>query len=304
MTQRGTRSPVPIRRIARPIGRPLKRLNERLGRRIFGNTNTLSLNLKGAWHIARCRLASGRIKTRPTSLDAGRLKTNGYVRLPERLDPATMADIRAAFEVLIEKPEYHEANEKYGRDRTDIHWSIPNAHLRIPAIARVLSSNLRAALEQYYKAYFAVVQVVAYRNYAVPAEIAEGEIYSSNWHCDARRPSLLKLMLNISDVTGQDGPFHVVSRQRTRTLLTMGFKNRHGYGLPDDVMEDPQHVVKLVGPSGTGMLCCTYRCLHRAGIPAPGRHRDLLRMVFVPSARPLADDWVNLPVTGHRQWVR
>ena len=148
------------------------------------------------------------------------------------------------------------------------------------------------------------MQVVAYRNYAVPAGIAEGEIYSSNWHCDARRPSLLKLMLNISDVTDQDGPFHVVSRQRTRTLLTMGFKNRHDYGLPDDVMEDPQHVVKLVGPSGTGMLCCTYRCLHRAGIPAPGRHRDLLRMVFVPSARPLADDWVNRPVTGHRQWVR
>jgi hypothetical protein len=42
MTQRGTRSP--------------KRFNELLGRRIFGNTNTLSLNLKGAWHIERCRL--------------------------------------------------------------------------------------------------------------------------------------------------------------------------------------------------------------------------------------------------------
>ncbi len=295
MSKRGKRSPAPIRRIARPIGRPLKRLNERLGRRIFGNTNTLALNLKGTWHIERCRLASGRIKARPTSIDVGRLKTSGCVQLPERLDPETMADIRAGFEDLIEKPEYYEADEKHGQDRTHMHRTISDAHLHIPAIARVLSPNLRAALEQYYGAYFDVMQVVAYRNYAVPAEFAERGIYSNNWHCDARLPSLLKLMLNISDVTDQDGPFHVVSRERTRTLLTMGFRNRHDYGLPGDVMEDPQHVVKLTGPPGTGMLCCTYRCLHRAGVPASGRHRDLLRMIFVPSARPLADDWVNRP---------
>ena len=73
----------------------------------------------------------------------------------------------------------------------------------------------------------------------------------------------------------------------------MGFKGRHDYGLPIEVVEDPKHVVKLVGPPGTAVLCNPQLCLHRADIPAKGQIRDIIEFRFRPSNKPLDENWNN-----------
>jgi len=73
----------------------------------------------------------------------------------------------------------------------------------------------------------------------------------------------------------------------------MGFRNRHRYNLSKDVLEDPNHVVKAIGPTGTAMLCNTELCLHRAEIPEEGHFRDIIQFQFGSSKKPLVDNWIE-----------
>ena len=169
----------------------------------------------------------------------------------------------------------------------------------LPELKELIDQSVRDQIEAYFGSYFRVHRVVSWRNYHVPTTEKNGaEVYSDFWHFDQRSIDFAKLFVNISDVTEDDGPFHILSRGRSKELLQKGFKNRKDYGLSDAEMNNPEYVVKATGPSGTGLYCNTELCFHRADIPKPGRQRDIVQFQFVPSDRPLEEEWYKNPNLG------
>ena len=164
----------------------------------------------------------------------------------------------------------------------------------MPSSSARLTDEIKDMLKGHYKGSFQVHHVLAWRNYHVPpAVIEEKKLFASNWHCDGRDTSRVTLFINLSDVTEDHGPLHVQSKQRTKELIKMGFGGRHNYKLPEDVIEDPNFVVKNIGPPGTSVLCNPQLCLHRAGIPGPNKIRDIMEFRFKPSNQPLDKDWID-----------
>lgn len=101
---------------------------------------------------------------------------------------------------------------------------------------------------------------------------------------------LKKLQENSSAMSG---PLHFQSIQRTQELIKKGYKTRHDYNLPIEIIEDPKHVLKHVGSIGSTVWVNTQYCLHRAGIPKPNHARDMLQLRIIPSREPLYEDWLD-----------
>lgn len=162
----------------------------------------------------------------------------------------------------------------------------------IPEAVELLNDKIINIIEQYYKTYFKVEKFSFWRNYHVPSDILKKkELMSSNWHCDASNTSWVKLFVYLTDVTEDDGPFNVQSKERTKELMKLGYKNRNNYNLPQDVLENEKYVWKATGDMGTTLMCNCNLGLHKAEVPKPGRYRDLIQFQFAPSNEPLTKDW-------------
>lgn len=264
-----------------------------MGKALFGNSNRLSLNLKGYLD----ELNSKTPQTLDTNLQylsgARKLRKSGCSFLVNTYPKEIMSPIVSEFNVAIEDESLSEASDKHLYNGKFLRWTIRDARKVIPSLEKLMTDELKGTLEQYYQGHFNVIRVVAYRNYHVPNKLAEEGIYSNLWHCDARRPSLIKLMLNVSDVGKNDGPLHVLSKEKTRRMMKLGFKNRRELGGAALEIEEAEGLVKLTGVSGTGLLCNLNACLHKAGVPETTRKRDLIQMLFAPSRKPLSSNWMT-----------
>jgi hypothetical protein len=98
--------------------------------------------------------------------------------------------------------------------------------------------------------------------------------------------------VNLSNVTEEHGPLHVVSRSDTKSLVGMRF-DREEEGLPGHIVESECDVIKLTGKAGSAAIANSNLCLHRADNPSKGNHRDLAMLVFNPSSDPCGDDWTS-----------
>ena len=193
-----------------------------------------------------------------------------------------------AFYILDEKYSYVRAkfsNEIYSR-------GLYRGHDLIPESVDLLNDEIINVIEQYYKSHFKVTKFAFWRNYHVSSQVAkQKELMSSNWHCDASNTSWVKLFVYLTDVTEKDGPFNVQSKDRTKELMKLGYKNRSNYNIPLNVLENENFVWKATGDSGSAIMCNCNLGLHKAGIPEPGRYRDVIQFQFAPSNEPLAKDW-------------
>lgn len=261
-----------------------------LGRAIFGNANPLTLNMRGFWDLYRFRHSGVVPALFDTNVDVESMRRIGYALLSERYSSDLMGAILEKFEELIAAGNY-ERDKRNTRDGELYRYHIADANLFIPEIKNLLNANLRAALRNYYGSHFEVMRVNVWRNLGITEVLERQGIYATRWHCDNRRPSVVKLMINLSDVTEKDGPFHIKSRDQTRDAMRRGYRWRGDYGTAEEVVEDPSTTLRLVGPAGSGILCNTELCLHRAGAVAPGRHRDLISFKFRPARTPLPEDW-------------
>jgi hypothetical protein len=109
------------------------------------------------------------------------------------------------------------------------------------------------------------------------------DVYSNAWHCDNEPSERIKVFVALSDIGKDSGPTHLLSRQRTKELLQAGFKSRDDYGLPISQIEDPKNLTLFTGPVGSVMFVNVTQCLHRAGVPAEGRSRDVAEIQYTLS---------------------
>lgn len=215
---------------------------------------------------------------------------NGFTILGCPFDPSLIKSVAEKCSKLVEDERY--SFMRSGYDGKIYSRMINQVFKLIPEIKNLLTDEIINMVKEYYQGNFQIKHVRMWRNYPIPAEIAtKKEISSSHWHVDGEGPTTTTLFVYLTDVTDEDGPLHIQSRQRSSELVKMGFKSRFDYHHPNDVMEDPKHVVKHVGPLGSAIWANTEICLHRADNMDSGRYKDTFQFKFVPSDGPLKENW-------------
>ncbi len=244
------------------------------GKRVFRNPTQISEQFRGRYFRMRAMLGGMYPDPDGKGAQARRL---GYLPLGRIVSAEQMQPLQKKLDAAlsVERPDdFHFMGSIATR-------SLFFARNEIPELMSLLTPQVLDAVRQYYRSNFRLYNVSAWRNWHIPPTPLAEEAYSNNWHTDSRRIDMLKVFITGTDVSEEDGPTHVLSREWTKEVVRRGFNHRRDYGLPVDEIENPQHMVKLTGPAGTALLCNTNLCFHRAGVVGEGRHRDLIEFRFI-----------------------
>ena len=290
-----------------------QRLDVALGRLLFDTTTPALNHLLGRLRLRRAR-AARRLRPEDETENAPGFPgfaARGFIHLPgETFDASLVAAIAAAAAERMEDDRHAlPTGQNLARQERLFPGRVYARRLidprEIPEIEPLAGPKMRQIVEGCYRAHVAIVSVECYRIYHVEPEVRRRiDAYSHWWHFDQRPVDICKLFVNLTPVTPEDGPFTIATIEASRRLLRSApFRGRSDadFELADRYWREGA-AAQLLGPPGSAMLCNTQLCLHRAGVPAPGRHRDLLQLVFAASPRPLPDRWLAAtdPIFGKR----
>lgn len=289
---------MPARQLAKSAKRLLRDADVWGGRLLFGNTTPAVNNISGRLAFMRPTVRFGTGVFR--SARAREFRRSGIAVLGIPFDQNLINEIAGFFARMIEDDRHSSpfaerpvtlariANRSYGRKLHD-----PRS---VPKLEALMVPDIIERLEDHYGAHFRIVTVEMYRTYHVEPHIhAQVDAYSCWWHCDQRPTDLVKLFVNLSDVDAGAGPFMAATKAMTAQLLrSERFHRRHEAAFePNERDLTSGRVVALTGPAGMTMLCNTQECLHRAGVPQPGRHRDLLQFMLISAGTRLKPGWLQ-----------
>ena len=94
---------------------------------------------------------------------------------------------------------------------------------------------------------------------------------------------MLAIFVLLNAVSTDTGPTSALNISATKKFVRNGYKSRGSDGPLIDAIESHPSKVEMIGPAGTVMFVNVARCLHRAGIPEPGKHREWLQFRLFPS---------------------
>ncbi len=268
-----------VARVQSRAAQVARKLDEPLGRLLYGNLSLLSNNRRGRRLLSRARADA---VPAPEHEAVRSFEHDGALPFDGRHDAAVLAKVIEAYRRAIVDPSRYEVVESADAKKA----GVPGAchalsREQVPELELLLSDAVRGFLRAFYGGDFAVRYAGARRTFHVPETVASSyDIYSKNWHCDAEPCDRIKLFVLLNDATIAHGPLHIVTRRGTRRLLRRGFKNRLDYGMEErEILESPD-LVRMVGPAGTTFFASVTQCLHRAGVPAEAMHRDIVEFQF------------------------
>lgn len=254
-----------------------------ISRKVFGNTAGFRQNLYGSLYSSYCRLFGKRSpglfidpEVRQLARD---IRRNGFALAKGWLDLQTLQLVRG--KILSHTEKENEGRNEYMKTlKTNI--IVKN----VPEVFRLFTPRMTAVVEEYYGSSFLIDQTGFRLTYHVPDDVLrEREVYSNHWHCDCCPSSQLAVFIILNDVSEADGPTAALSISDTREMIRKGYKSRNRNDVHDVLfraMDNHPAKAQLVGPAGTILFANVARCLHRAGIPEPGRHREWLQFRLHP----------------------
>lgn len=272
------------------LGKRVKHLYHRVdyaaGKKLFGNTIGVKNNFKGSLKNAQ---GGSSIKD-VNDPRINELRTKQYLVLNDHYDQKLIETIRAKYNERIENENTSYRSSIVDGKSYSSHITKP--HNQINELSELITDEIKDLVKGYYQRDFEIRHIAAWRNKSPPKEIeAKSELFSNHWHCDNRSTEFLKLFVPLIDLTEDDGPFHIMSQQRTKQVMKMGYGTRDDYNLDDKIINDPDEIKKITGKVGMAYFGNPQLCLHRAGVPANGHWRDMVDFVFAPSSNPLPDNW-------------
>lgn len=221
------------------------------------------------------------------------LHENKYAPVSLELPEELVREIHAKVSEYIEDDQFSYVRGAHYGNTKDKYYTraMRNVVGNIPKVKEILTPELETILTEYYGTNIGVTSVLLWRNYHVPEDKENRIVFSNDWHNDNIAPTELKLFVNITDVTENHGPLHVISKPATQKLFKQ--KAFRGRKKQNDMsaLEDEGHIIKHTGKAGSAVLAHASDCLHRADIPGEGNYRDMLEFQFHPTAAPLSDDW-------------
>lgn len=264
------------------------KIDEGAGKKIFGNTTGVVLSVSGRSKIDN----SVDVELEKNNPELYHLKKHGFTKYENSYEKSTIDEVSKKFNMLVEDEKYSFPTSGY--DGKIYQRAIKDPEKCFPEITKLITDDVIKFVSGYYKTNFKIKYILCVKNYPVPKEIQENnEMFSNFWHMDKHNASWLKFFVYLSNVTEKDGPFHIQSKIHTKELVKMGFGNRDHYDLPLDTLENPEFVNKMTGSIGTTMFADVATCLHRAGIPEEGHHRNMVQIFLEPTKNPISKDWVN-----------
>jgi hypothetical protein len=256
-------------------------LDARLGRVVYGNLCAFSYNFEGRRNLQRRRAAAPRLSG-SAAVFVSAMAREGFYRLPELIPQQIMSEVIKAYRYALADPARSTAimSQKAQQAGLDSYCRAVDDG-NVPELLYVLTTEVEKLISSFFGGPPAAVIACARRTEHIPRDIArEYDIYSNSWHCDNEPSERMKMFVALSAIDDESGPLHLLSRPRTRQILRRGFKTRDDYGIPIEQIEDPKHLVKFVGPVGSVIFTNVTQCLHRAGVPAFGRYRDIAEFQF------------------------
>jgi len=275
--------------LTKKIAHVYRRVDYLVGKKLFGNTVGVKNNLAGtAMKVRRAKILDG---NEATNNLVSELKSKQFLMLDHPYEDELINSIRTKYNQMIENDESSYVTGQLDGKVYSRHIREPWKH--IPELEKLITGYISNILREYYNGYFNVRLIEMNRNYHIPMELQDNELFSNHWHCDNRSTEFLKIFVCISDVTEENGPFHCIPPQRTKELIKKGFGTRVDYNLPIEEIEDPKYLVKAIGKAGDAYFANPQMCLHKAGNPAPEKYRDIIHIVFGPSSKPLPENWLS-----------
>jgi hypothetical protein len=210
---------------------------------------------------------------------ADQLKTDGYVSMSGFYDPELIAEVREEFGEAMNNDALTNRQPFSKTLKTNIDFE---EHL--PSLFKLVRKNeLLKILHSYYNSPCNLTMISATRLFHIPEqERTFTNMLSAVWHCDNIPTDVVHMAIFLHDVTPEYGPTQLVSRQRTKQLMSMGYGRRHNIGVAKEVLEDPRYVKDLSSKAGATHLMLPCQTLHRAGVPQEGLIRDSLFLSFRP----------------------
>lgn len=146
----------------------------------------------------------------------------------------------------------------------------------IPSSVKQAVKNYDSVIRMYLGDGYLINDGLIWRNYSIPAEYRNTELFSQHWHYDKVVDFRnIQLFVLLGDVTADDGPFEYVANPDEHNILPSVLdRNNKDIDL---------HTRKLTGKRGDTLLFSTGSTPHRAGIPAEGRYRDIFSIAFFPA---------------------
>jgi hypothetical protein len=259
-----------------------------IGKKMYGNTTGFLQNINDRKKV----LTKVNESMKNTEPELYSLVKKGFTEFPFQYDKSLIKSLQQKFHNLIEDDTFSFAHSGY-KDQ-DFGRIIQDPSKNFPEISKLITKDVFALVKKYYNNHFTISNIQCGRNYHVPLEIRKNfETFSNFWHNDKDPVSQFKYFVYLTDVTEKDGPFHVLTKDRSIELIKLGFGNRMDYKLSGNIIEDSKYLTKMTGHAGTSFFGSPPLCLHRAGDPEEDHFRDLVQFTFQASDKPMKENWIN-----------
>lgn len=244
--------------------------------RLFGNNQSVAINLRNKLYLARARSAWRAPQLLPGVAEAAaQLRDQGYVQFaPEPGQSELFRRLNSEAEAAFADPALCTTPiEGAVRLKDGIHT--------LPEVAVALTPDVVQTVESYFQSYFKAYWLQIYRTMptARPPEA------SFLWHVDNCPQEVVKLMVYLTDTRDNTGAFRLKPRPLSRQLIERGFWDRARAQDFAGTLEDRATTTVFEGDKGTRILFLNWGCVHRAKHPEAA-HRDVAVFNLLPSTVP------------------
>ncbi len=255
------------------------------GRYIYGNVAGFKNNFSSNLQIKKIRreIKSSSLDYnmyRPNDL-SNHLNEKGFLKVKSEMDLINLREIQDNFNALINDPE----NSIGGVNGAIRHIINPVKHE--PKIINLLSNEIINTIRRYYQTEITVHTIRAWRNNHVD-NINENreDVFSNTFHNDNYHSWGIRVFVLLSnEVSKKNGAFRFFEKTNTKKIVRkFGFLHRN-FLSPGvrDFLEKKEDMLYFEGELGDVCICNTQLCLHGAGMPEKGTHRDIIQFEIYPA---------------------
>lgn len=245
----------------------LSKLNSSLGIKFFYNSNTLNNNFFNY-------LYKKNIISKDIDDDIKKFDLEGYLK--PKIDSSELCDYLSK-QIQLQNPKRDETRRIFFQISHEM-------KLKIKSHIQSNFGEILNKFEKYYNNKISIVGTFIKRNYFVEDENyynqtvrdKSKEYFNMYFHTDSYTINYFKLFISISDIDSTMGPLNFYPINYNKSFLKKSkYKSRLNYKNIES-----EGLVKNISKKGESIFISTPQCLHKAGIPDYGKHRDVLCIIL------------------------